>query len=78
MIHGFFKLNVRSLLFAGIVNHTGKFNSIVVKTLKPIFYFTRSGVPLILKNNQGQQDSLSVWIIIAYSQPLLHLAGQYL
>jgi hypothetical protein len=28
------------------VNSTSKFNSIVVKTLKPVFYFSRRSVPL--------------------------------
>jgi hypothetical protein len=32
-----------------IVNSTGKFNSIVVKTLKPVFTFSRRSVPLIKK-----------------------------
>jgi hypothetical protein len=56
VIHGFFKLNVltvRSASFAGIVNSTGKFNSIIVKRLKPVFYFSRRGVPLIEKYEQG-------------------------
>jgi hypothetical protein len=29
------------------VNSTGKFNSIIVKTLKPVFYISRRDVPLI-------------------------------
>ncbi len=55
MIYGFFKLNVRSPSFAGIVNSTGKFNSIIVKTLKPVFHFSRRGVPLIKKKNKGDK-----------------------
>ncbi len=56
MIHGFFKGNVQSLSFPEIVNSTGKFNSVAVKTLKPIFYFSRRNVPLINKNiNKGDK-----------------------
>ncbi len=40
VVHGFFRLNVRSPSFAGVVNSTGKFNSIIVKTLKPVFYIS--------------------------------------
>ncbi len=46
-IYGFFKLNLWSPLFAGIVNSTGMFNSIIVKMLKLVFYFSRWSVPLI-------------------------------
>jgi hypothetical protein len=49
VIHGFLKLNVWRPLFAEFVNSTGKFNSIVVKTLKPVFCSSRDGVPLKLK-----------------------------
>jgi hypothetical protein len=38
VIHGFFKLNVWSPSFAGIVTSTGKFNSIIVKMAKLVFY----------------------------------------
>ncbi len=31
------------------MNSTGKFNSIVVKTLKPVLGFSHDGVPLKLK-----------------------------
>ena len=55
MVHGFFKLNVRSPSFAGVVNSTSKFNSIIVKTLKPVFHFSRRGVPLIKKNEQDDK-----------------------
>jgi hypothetical protein len=46
VIYCFFKLNVRSPSFTEVVNSTIKFNSIVVKTLKPVFYFSRRSVPL--------------------------------
>ncbi len=35
------------------VNSTGKFNSIVVKTLKPVLCSSRDGVPLKLKSKLG-------------------------
>jgi hypothetical protein len=38
-----------------IVNSTGKFNSIVVRTLKPVFTFSRRSVPLIKKINKGDK-----------------------
>ncbi len=55
MVNGFFKLIVRSLSFAGVVNSTSKFNSIIVKTLKPEIYLSRRGVPLIQKINNGNK-----------------------
>jgi hypothetical protein len=36
-----------------IVNSTGKFNSVVVKMLKPVFTFSRSSVTLLKKINKG-------------------------
>jgi hypothetical protein len=55
---GFFKLNAWSPSFAGMVNSTGKFNSIVVEICTVIgFLLLSQGCPLILKNEQGRQDS---------------------
>ncbi len=62
-------LNVRNLSFAGIVNLSGEFNSIVVKTLKLFFLLLLQGCPFKLKIKQGRQDSLSVQIVWAYSRP---------
>jgi hypothetical protein len=45
----FFYFNVRSPSFAGIVNSNGKFNSIIVKMLKPVFLFLSRGCPFNLK-----------------------------
>ncbi len=55
MIDGFFKLNVRSLSLAGIVKLTGKFNSVIYKTLNPVFYFSCRGILLIKKKEQGDK-----------------------
>jgi hypothetical protein len=54
------------------------FNVIVVKTLKPVFYFSRDGVSLNLKNKANRSYSSSLRIVWAYFRPLLHLAGQSL
>jgi hypothetical protein len=48
----FFKLNVLSPSFTGIVNPTSKFNSIIVKTLKPVFYFSGRGKKLTRATRQ--------------------------
>jgi hypothetical protein len=37
------------------VNSTGKFNSIIVKTLKPVFYFSRRGAPEIKEKNKSDK-----------------------
>ncbi len=64
MIHGFFKLNVRSP--SSVVcrncelNRQVQFNSCY--DAETGFYFFRRSVPLIKKNKQGRQDSLSVRI----------------
>ncbi len=60
------------------VNLTDKFNSLVVKTLKPVLCFPQNGVPLNFKNKSWRQQSLLVWIVWAWFPPLWALAGQYL
>jgi hypothetical protein len=55
VIDGFFKLNVWSPSFAGIMHSNGKFNSVFVKMLNLVFYFSRTGVPLIKKINKDNK-----------------------
>jgi hypothetical protein len=59
-------------------NSTGKFNSIVVKTLKQVLCFSHDGVPSKFKKKMRRHYSLTVRIVSAWFQPLLNLAGQYL
>jgi hypothetical protein len=56
------------------VNSTGKFNSIIVKTLKPVLCFSHDGVPLKFKKKTCGLNS-TVWIVSAWFQTLLNLAG---
>ncbi len=65
------------------VNSIGKFNSIVVKALKPVLCFSHDGVPLTKNLNKNLKTtcrffSLTVRIASAWFRPLLSLAGQYL
>jgi hypothetical protein len=70
VIYGFFKLNVRSLSFSGIVNSTGNFSSIIVKTMKPVFHFSRRGVPLIKKRTRATRHFISTDRLSLLSTPL--------
>jgi hypothetical protein len=56
------------------VNSTGKFNSIVVKTLKPVLCFSHDGVPLKFKTKTCRHYSLTVRIFSAWFRPLLNQA----
>jgi hypothetical protein len=61
------------------VSSTSKFNSIVVKTLKPVLcFFSHDGVPLKFKKKTCRLYSLTVGIVSAWFQPLLNLTGKYL
>ncbi len=60
------------------VNSASKFNSIVVKTLKPDLGSSRDGVPLKLKKPTWRHYNSSMRIVWAWFRPLLNLAGQYL
>ncbi len=46
-----------------IVNSASKFNSIVVKTLKPVLCSSRDSVPLKFKKQTWRQYSLSMQIV---------------
>ncbi len=61
------KLFGLSPLFADFENLTGKFNSIIVKTLKKIFCFFCDGVPFKLKKIKGNWvNNFSARIVRAF------------
>ncbi len=60
------------------VNSTGKFNSMVVKTLNPVLCFSYDDVPLKFKKKTCRLCSSTVHNVSAWFQPLLNLAGQCL
>jgi hypothetical protein len=49
-MHGSLKLTVWRPSFAGFVNSTSKFISIVIQMLKPVLCYSHDGVPLNFKN----------------------------
>ncbi len=50
----------------GFVNSASKFNSTVVKTLKPVSRSFRDGVPLKFKKETWRHYGLSLWIVRAW------------
>jgi hypothetical protein len=60
------------------VNSAIKFNSIVVKTLKPVLCSSCDSVPLKFKKQTWRQYNSSMPIVWDWFRPLLNLAGQSL